>query len=65
VHGTGWVDQRFTVFTWGNGRTSTFSWSRTTNDANGVITMTETGSITSGEFAGQPAIEQVVTPDLG
>jgi hypothetical protein len=41
------------------------SWSRTTNDANGVITMTETVSITSGEFAGQPAVEQVVIPDLG
>ncbi|MER5549514.1 hypothetical protein [Streptomyces sp. NPDC002589] len=48
------------VFHWSNGQTSTFSFNRALNNAAGQTTVTFTGEITSGEFAGDTAIEQVV-----
>jgi hypothetical protein len=52
------------VFQWSNGQTSTFTFTRELNDAGGQTTVTFTGTITSGEFAGDNAVEQVgaVTP---
>lgn len=48
------------VFTWSNGQTSTFSYNRAINNAAGQTTVTFTGTIVSGRFAGDTAIEQVV-----
>ena len=48
------------VFQWSNGRSSTFFYKRTINNAGGQTTVTFTGTITSGEFSGDPAVEQVV-----
>lgn len=48
------------VFHWSNGRSSTFAFNRALNNAGGQTTVTFTGTITSGEFAGDTALEQVV-----
>jgi hypothetical protein len=48
------------VFQWSNGRSSTFLYRRTINDAGGQTTVTFQGTITGGEFSGDPAVEQVV-----
>jgi hypothetical protein len=48
------------VFTWSNGDTSTFSYNRAVNNALGQVTVTFTGTIVSGRFAGDTAVEQVV-----
>jgi hypothetical protein len=48
------------VFTWSNGQTSTFSFNRALNNVGGQTTVTFTGAITSGEFQGDTAVEQVV-----
>ncbi|MFD7342380.1 hypothetical protein ACFV98_41475 [Streptomyces violascens] len=48
------------VFHWSSGQTSTFSFNRTLSNAGGQTTVTLTGHITSGEFAGDTAVEQVV-----
>lgn len=53
-----------TTFLWSNGNSSTFSYSRTTIDLNGEIISTLTGTITSGEFAGNLATEVLVLPTL-
>jgi hypothetical protein len=53
-----------TAFFWSNGNSSTFSYTRTTVDLNGEIVSTETGTITSGEFAGNLATEVNVLPTL-
>ncbi|MFJ5032823.1 hypothetical protein ACIQB5_33210 [Streptomyces sp. NPDC088560] len=52
------------VFHWSNGQTSTFTFNRALNNVAGQTTVTLTGDITSGEFAGDTALEQVtfVTP---
>jgi hypothetical protein len=52
------------VFQWSNGQTSTFAFNRALNNAGGQTTVTFTGDITSGEFAGDTVVEQVafVTP---
>jgi hypothetical protein len=53
------------VFQWSNGRSSTFFYTRAVNNAGGQTTVTFQGTITSGEFSGDRAVEQVVlvTPD--
>jgi hypothetical protein len=53
------------VFEWNNGRSSTFAYNRAVNVVLGQITVTFTGMIVSGEFAGDTAVEQVasVTPN--
>jgi hypothetical protein len=48
------------VFQWSNGRSSTFVYKRAIDNAGGQTTVTFTGTITSGEFSGDPAVEQVV-----
>jgi hypothetical protein len=53
-----------TTFFWSNGKSSTFSYTRTTIDLNGEIISTQTGTITSGEFAGNLATEVLVLPTL-
>jgi hypothetical protein len=52
------------VFHWSNGQSSTFAFNRAINNAGGQTTVTFTGNITSGEFAGDTVVEQVafVTP---
>jgi hypothetical protein len=52
------------VFHWSNGRSSTFSFNRAINNVGGQTTVTFTGDIVSGEFAGDTVVEQVtfVTP---
>jgi hypothetical protein len=52
------------VFHWSDGRTSTFSYNRTITDVGGETTVTFVGSIVSGEFAGDTAVEQVVFATL-
>jgi hypothetical protein len=53
------------VLQWSNDRTSTFNYTRTLNNVGGQTTVTFTGVITAGEFAGDTAVQQVVfaTPD--
>jgi hypothetical protein len=53
-----------TTFIWTNGNTSTFSYMKTTTNLNGEIVSTETGRITSGEFAGSLTTEVIVLPTL-
>jgi hypothetical protein len=53
-----------TTITWNNGNFSTFSYTASTIDVNGEIITTETGTITSGEFAGNLATEVVILPTL-
>jgi hypothetical protein len=53
-----------TTFIWTNGNSSTFSYTKTTTNLNGEIVSTETGPITSGEFAGNLATEVIVLPTL-
>jgi hypothetical protein len=53
-----------TTFIWTNGNTSTFSYMKTTTSLNGEIVSTETGRITSGEFAGNLTSEVFVLPAL-
>ena len=48
------------VFNWSDGQSSTFSYNRAINDVGGQTTVTFTGTIVSGRFAGDTAIEQVV-----
>lgn len=48
------------VFHWSNGQSSTFTFNRTLNNAGGQVTVTFTGNITAGQFAGDTAVEQVV-----
>jgi hypothetical protein len=48
------------VFTWSNGQTSTFAYHRVINNALGQTTVTFTGTIVSGRFAGDTAVEQAV-----
>ncbi len=48
------------VLHWSNGQSSTFTYNRAINNAGGQTTVTFTGPITSGEFAGDTAVEQVV-----
>ncbi|KAG0204255.1 hypothetical protein BGX28_003750 [Mortierella sp. GBA30] len=52
------------VFRWSNGKTSTFPFNRALNDVGSETTVTFTGSITDGEFAGDTALEQVVLLSL-
>jgi hypothetical protein len=52
------------VFNWSNGQSSSFSYNRAINDVGGQTTVTFTGTIVSGEFAGDTAIEQVVFATL-
>lgn len=54
------------VFHWSNGQSSTFAFNRALNNVGGQTTVTFTGDITSGEFAGDTVVEQVVfvTPNL-
>lgn len=54
------------IFTWSNGQTSTFAYNRAINNVLGQTTVTFTGTITAGRFAGDTAIEQVVfvTPNV-
>jgi hypothetical protein len=52
------------VFNWSNGQSSTFSYNRAINDVGGQTTVTFTGTIVSGRFAGDTAIEQVVFATL-
>jgi hypothetical protein len=52
------------TFVWSNDRTSTLSYTRTTDDLNGEIVTTETGVIISGEFARKRVTEVIVLPDL-
>jgi hypothetical protein len=53
-----------TTFFWSNGSNSTFSYTRATVEVNGEIVATETGTITSGEFAGNIATEVLAEPTL-
>ena len=55
-----------TVFHWSNGRSSTFAFNRNLTNAGGQTTITFTGDITAGEFAGDTAVEQIVfaTPNI-
>jgi len=48
------------ILSWSNRRSSTFTFNRAVNDVGGQTTVTQTGSITSGEFAGATAVEQIV-----
>jgi hypothetical protein len=48
------------VFNWSDGESSTFSYNRAINDVGGQTTVTFTGTIVSGKFEGDTAIEQVV-----
>jgi len=48
------------VFQWSDGKSSTFTYNRTLNSVGGQLTVTFTGVITAGEFAGDTAVEQVV-----
>ncbi|KAG0211848.1 ATP-dependent DNA helicase sgs1 [Mortierella sp. GBA30] len=48
------------LFRWDNGKTSTFAFNRALNNGGGQTTVTFTGDIVSGEFAGDTVLEQVV-----
>jgi hypothetical protein len=48
----------FTI-NWNNGQTSTVSGNAVTNIEDGVLTITTTGTVTSGLFAGDTVVEQV------
>jgi hypothetical protein len=48
------------TITWNTGATSVISATRTSNIVAGVVTLTFTGRVTSGLFAGQTVIEQNV-----
>lgn len=53
------------TYTWDNGRTSTFQYTNSLTQAAGLLTVTATGSIVSGEFAGASAVavaEDVALP---
>lgn len=53
------------VYRWDNGQTSTFQYSNSLTQAAGLLTVTATGSIVSGEFAGASAVavaEDVALP---
>lgn len=52
------------VFRWSDGSSSTFSFNRALNDVGGQTTVTFTGAITGGRFAGDTAVEQVVFVSL-
>ncbi|RSN64747.1 hypothetical protein DMH12_02060 [Streptomyces sp. WAC 04229] len=49
---------------WGNGQQSVFQYSSQVTSANGVTTVTQTGVITSGRFAGHNAVETLVGASL-
>jgi hypothetical protein len=48
------------VFNWNDGQSSTFSYNRAINDVGGQTTVTLIGTIVSGRFAGDLALQQVV-----
>lgn len=48
------------VFNWSNGHSSSFFYNRAINNVAGQTTVTFSGTILSGEFAGDTGIEQVV-----
>jgi len=52
--GTGTV-----TFTWSNGRTSTFAFTKSVSHPVGQTVVTYTGNITAGEFAGDSALETI------
>lgn len=54
------------VFHWSDTRTSTFAFNRVLNNVGGQTTVTLTGDIVSGEFAGDTVVEQIVfvTPSI-
>ena len=53
-------------FKWSDDQSSSFSYNRAINDVAGQTTVTFTGTIGSGKFAGDTGIEQVVfvTPNV-
>jgi len=53
------------VIDWGGGRTSTFRFSGVVNVADGTLVTTQTGTITSGLFAGSVAVRVITGPQLG
>jgi hypothetical protein len=48
------------IFKWSDGQSSSFSYNRAINNVAGQTTVTFTGTIGSGKFMGDTAIEQVV-----
>lgn len=50
------------TFQWNNGHTSTFSYNRTATNSAGVYVVTQTGTITEGEFAGDTAVQTITGP---
>jgi hypothetical protein len=49
---------------WNNGQSSTFTYNQVVNDLLGQTTLTATGTITAGEFAGHTAIRQATGPSI-
>jgi hypothetical protein len=52
------------TITWNTGQASTFSFARTGNTVGGATVVTQTGTISSGVFAGKSAVKAVVSPAL-
>jgi hypothetical protein len=48
------------TFKWSGGQSSTFAFNRALNNVGGQTTVTFTGAVTDGEFAGDTGFEQVV-----
>lgn len=48
------------VTNWSNGESSTFSFNRAVNNVGGQTTVTLTGTVIGGKFAGATAVQQVV-----
>ncbi|MGW0606850.1 hypothetical protein [Streptomyces sp. NPDC002640] len=52
------------TITWNDGTTSTYSYNQTVVDAGAVSTVTRTGSISAGKFAGATAVRVITNPNL-
>jgi hypothetical protein len=51
------------VFSWNDGRSSTITGTGVVTHAAGQVVITDTGTVTSGEFAGDSAVLTLTAPD--
>jgi hypothetical protein len=52
------------TITWNNGQTSVFTFNQIVNNIGGQATLTATGTITAGQFAGHTAVRQATGPSI-
>jgi hypothetical protein len=52
------------TITWNNGQSSVFAFNQVVNNIGGQATLTATGTITAGQFAGHTAVRQATGPSV-